>query len=101
MKTKFLIIVVVIISIIISGPLTELFYQIALCETTSQFFDQLPEMNMLECLQFLSSPDPYSPHGKPSIDYDFSFHLLLMFKTIVIVAVPAGLVVFIIYRRKK
>ena len=101
MNSRLYIIIGMIISIIISVTLTELSHQMDLCKMSSHFFDHIPEMNMLECLQFLSSPDPYFPHAKPTIDYDFTYSNLSMIETIVIVGIAASLIIFITWRKRK
>ena len=100
MKTRLYIIIGMIISIIISVTLTELFNQMNLCEISSQFYDNIPEMNMFECLQFLSSPDPYYPHGEPTICSDYTYNFLSMIETIVIVGVAASLIIFTMKKKK-
>jgi len=97
MKTRLYIIIIMIISIIISVTLTELSHQMDLCEITSDHFDNIPEMNMSECLEFLSNSDL----AKPSITFDYTYSNLSMIETIVIVGVATSLIIFITWRRRK
>ncbi len=97
MKTRFLIIIGMIVLIIISVTLTELSHQMDLCEMSSSFYDHLPEMNMLECLQFLSSTD----YDKPSMIFDFTYSHLSLLETIVIVGVGSSLIIFLTWRKRK
>lgn len=86
-----------IISIIISVTLTELSHQMDLCEMSSRVYDHIPEMNLSECLEFLSSND----YDKPSVIFDFTYDLLSTLETIVIVGVGSSMIIFITWRRRK
>jgi len=97
MKSRLLIIIGMIIAITISVTLTELSHQIDLCEMSSDYFDNIPEMNMSECLEFLSNPDL----AKPSVTFDYTYSNLSMIETIVIVGVAASMIIVITWKNRK
>ena len=94
--------VLAIIAIIISVTATYAYYQMDLCQTSSLLYDNVPEMsNVLDCLRFLSGPDPFFPHGEPTIDYDLQFVELVLLEMVLIVGSASGVLVFASRGRKR
>jgi len=115
MKSRLLIIFVIILTIIVSVIITYLYFQIGICSfhvitvsdppqiiTMSDLYPSLDELSKLNnlwgCLQFLSSAD-YT--GEPSIDYDITFEHLVFFEIVSIGGVGFSLIVFITWRKRK
>ena len=103
MKSRLLIIITTMtVVMVIFVTTTYLFYQMGLCETSSRFYDGIPEVNNVwECLQFLSNSDPYFPHGEPTIDYDIQFTDLVFLEIILIAGSASGIFICVSRRKRK
>jgi len=72
MKIRLLIIILAIIAMIFSVIFTYISYQMNVFQMDSGFLHN-PRMNgVLDCLEYLSNPDPNLPDLKSSIDYDYT-----------------------------
>jgi hypothetical protein len=98
MKTRLLIIILAIIAMIFSVTFTYISYQMSVCHVDPAFFHN-PRMNgVVNCLEYLTNPDPNLPDLKPSIDYDARLVDLAILE-IILIAGGACCILFFTTRR--
>ena len=100
MKTRLLIVILTIIVMIFSVTFTYVSYQMNVCHVDPAFLHN-PRMNgIMDCLEYLSNPDPNAPDLKPSIDYDANFVDIAILE-IILIAGGACILFFTTGRMKK
>lgn len=93
MKTRLLIIILAIIAMIFSVTFTYISYQMNVCQIDPAFLHN-PRMNgIMDCLEYLTNPDPTLPDLKPSIDYDARFVDIAILE-IILIASGASCILF-------
>ena len=101
MKSGPLIIITMIFVIILSIVVTYSHYQMNLCDVSHMSYNTPKMNNVFECVQFLSEPDPFAPHGEPTILYDIQFEHLVFFEIILIIGSGFSLIIFLALRKRK
>jgi hypothetical protein len=101
MKTRLLIISIMITATIISVTFTYFSYQMNVCSSSPEFLHN-PQMNsILDCLEFMYAYDPSMPDLRPTLDYDIAFIDLVFLEIILIGSITCIILIFVSRRKRK